>query len=131
MADMNRRAGLCAIALCLLVVVPAVADDLFFDSDGVKIRYIDQGPRDGEPVVLIHGGFMNAETMWAEPGVIEALDDAFRVIALDLRGHGKSDKPHDPRQYGNPFVEDIVRLLDHLDIEKAHVVAYSMGGRIT
>jgi pimeloyl-ACP methyl ester carboxylesterase len=121
---------LCTITSYLLIVAPAVAEDQFFDSDGVKIRYIDQGPRDGEPVVLIHGGFSNAEA-WAESGAIDALDDTYRVIAPDLRGHGKSDKPHDPRQYGNAFIDDIIRLLDHLGIEKAHIVGYSMGGRIT
>ena len=109
----------------------AIAEDSFFDSDGIRIRYIDQGPRDGEPVVLIHGGFTNVEGQWVEPGVIDALDDVYRVIAPDLRGHGKSDKPHDPRQYGDAFVDDVIRLLDHLGIEKAHVVGYSLGGRIT
>jgi pimeloyl-ACP methyl ester carboxylesterase len=114
----------------MFLAAPAGAEDQFFDSDGVKIRYIDQGPRDGEPVVLIHGGFSNAEA-WAESAAIDALDDTYRVIAPDLRGHGKSDKPHDPRKYGNAFVDDVIRLLDHLGIEKAHIVGYSMGGRIT
>lgn len=130
-ATRSRIALFCAIAFYLLIVAPAVAEDRFFDSDGVKIRYIDQGPRDGEPMVLIHGGFLNVEAQWAEPGVIDALDDEYRVIAPDLRGHGMSDKPHDPGQYGNAFVDDVIRLLDHLGIEKAHVVGYSMGGRIT
>ena len=130
-APRSRIALLCAIAFYLLIVAPAVAEDQFFDSDGVKIRYIDQGPRDGVPVVLIHGGFLNVEAQWAEPGVIDALDDEYRVIAPDLRGHGMSDKPHDPGQYGNAFVDDVIRLLDHLGIEKAHIVGYSMGGRIT
>ena len=127
----NRVALLCAITLCMFLAAPAIAEDQFFDSDGVKIRYIDQGPRDGEPVVLIHGGFINVETQWTESGVIDALDNAYRVIAPDLRGHGKSDKPHDPGQYGNAVVDDVIRLLDHLDIDRAHIVGYSMGGRIT
>jgi pimeloyl-ACP methyl ester carboxylesterase len=53
------------------------------------------------------------------------------VIALDLRGHGASDKPRDPAEYGTPFVADLVRLLDHLGIERAHIVGYSMGAVIT
>jgi pimeloyl-ACP methyl ester carboxylesterase len=129
--SVNRIALFCAITLCMFLAAPAIAEDQFFDSDGVKIRYIDQGPRDGEPVVLIHGGFMTAESQWADTGVIDALDDAYRVIAPDLRGHGKSDKPHDPGQYGNAVVDDVIRLLDHLDIHRAHIVGYSMGGRIT
>ncbi|MHC4911328.1 MAG: alpha/beta fold hydrolase, partial [Planctomycetota bacterium] len=104
--------------------------DRFFDSDGVRIRYIDVGPRDGEPVVLVHGGASSIELQWGETGMIGALDDDYRVIALDCRGHGKSDKPHDTEAYGNEMVLDVVRLLDHLEIEKAHIVGYSMGGRI-
>jgi pimeloyl-ACP methyl ester carboxylesterase len=52
----------------------------------------------------------------------------YRLVALDQRGHGKSDKPHDDRQYGMEMVRDVVRVMDHLNIEKAHVVGYSMGG---
>ena len=121
------------VTFCLLFIAPAaaVAEDQFFDSEGVQIRYTDQGPRDGEPVVLIHGGFSNIEAQWAETGVIDALDDAYRVIALDVRGHGKSDKPHDPDAYGNMMAVDVIRLLDHLAIDRAHIVGYSMGGAIT
>ena len=121
------------VTFCLLFIAPAaaVAEDQFFDSEGVRIRYTDQGPRDGEPVVLIHGGFSNIEAQWAETGVIDALDDAYRVIALDVRGHGKSDKPHDPDAYGNMMAVDVIRLLDHLAIDRAHIVGYSMGGAIT
>jgi pimeloyl-ACP methyl ester carboxylesterase len=104
--------------------------DQFFDSAGVRIRYIDVGPRDGEPVVLIHGGLATAEWQWGETGLIDALTDDYRVVALDLRGHGKSDKPHDVEAYGNAMVDDVIRLLDHLDVERAHVVGYSLGGRI-
>ena len=104
--------------------------DLYFDSDGVRIRYIDVGPRDGEPVVLIHGGAASIEWQWGDSGAIDALDDDYRVIALDCRGHGKSDKPHDARKYGNEMVLDVIRLLDHVEIERAHVVGYSTGGRI-
>ncbi|MHC5024300.1 MAG: alpha/beta fold hydrolase [Planctomycetota bacterium] len=96
----------------------------------MRIRYIDVGSRDGEPVVLIHGGLATAEWQWGETGLIDALDDDYRVVALDLRGHGKSDKPHDVEAYGNAMVGDVVRLLDHLDVKKAHVVGYSLGGRI-
>jgi len=63
--------------------------------------------------------------------IIPALAKNYQVIALDNRGHGKSDKPHDPKQYGKEMAEDVVRLLDHLKIKKAHVIGYSMGGIIT
>ena len=104
--------------------------DRYFDSDGVRIRYIDVGPRDGEPVVLLPGGAQSIEDAWIASGLVDALDDTYRVIAVDCRGLGKSEKPHDPKAYGNAYVDDTIRLLDVLGIEKAHLVGYSMGGRI-
>jgi pimeloyl-ACP methyl ester carboxylesterase len=59
---------------------------------------------------------------------MQDLARTYRVIAFDSRGHGKSDKPHDPAQYGREMTLDIVRLLDHLNIKRAHVVGYSLGG---
>jgi pimeloyl-ACP methyl ester carboxylesterase len=56
--------------------------------------------------------------------------DGYLVIALDCRGHGKSDKPHDPAKYGSEMAADVVRLLDHLKIKKAHLVGYSSGAFI-
>jgi pimeloyl-ACP methyl ester carboxylesterase len=127
MAQRSVWAFVCAL---LLGLAPAVrAEDKSFDSNGVKVRYTDQGK--GEPVLLIHGFGANVEMQWAVPGVIKALAKDYRVIALDNRGHGKSGKPHDPKQYGMEMVEDAVRLLDHLKIKKTHVVGYSMGAMIT
>jgi pimeloyl-ACP methyl ester carboxylesterase len=104
--------------------------DAFFDSAGVKIHYVTFG--EGEPVVLIHGFTGNARFHWAAPnGPMMKLGERYRVIAIDNRGHGLSDKPHDPEAYGAKMAEDVVRLLDHLDIRKAHLVGYSMGGFIT
>src|SRR5690606_38196841 len=68
---------------------------------------------------------------WAMPGVVSKLAKNYQVIALDNRGHGKSDKPHDAKQYGPEMVGDVVRLMDHMKIKKAHVVGYSMGGFMT
>ena len=106
------------------------AQDQFFDSNGVRIRYVDQGS--GPPVVLIHGFSGNLDTGWVETGVLPKLATDYRVIALDCRGHGKSDKPHDPKSYGLQMGQDVVRLLDHLNIARAHIVAHStMGAGIT
>ena len=105
------------------------AEDHFFDSNGVKIHYRVEGQ--GEPVLLIHGFTASIQTQWALPGIIKALSPDYQVIAIDNRGHGKSDKPHDPKKYGQEMVEDAVRLLDHLKIKKAHVVGYSMGAMVT
>jgi pimeloyl-ACP methyl ester carboxylesterase len=79
----------------------------------------------------VHGFTASIDANWVQPGVVPALAKEFKVIALDLRGHGKSDKPHDPAAYGEKMAEDVVRLLDHLAIEQAHVVGYSLGGFIT
>jgi pimeloyl-ACP methyl ester carboxylesterase len=97
-----------------------------FDANGVKIVYFVQGK--GEPVVLIHGWLSSAGINWALPGISGALAEKYQVIALDVRGHGLSDKPKKEEAYGPELVEDIVRLLDHLKIKKAHIVGYSMGG---
>lgn len=101
-----------------------------FDSNGIKIRYVIEGK--GEAVVLIHG-WMSDSTMWGrDPYGNTKLSPlaGFQAIALDCRGHGKSDKPHEKEKYGAEMAEDVVRLLDHLKIKKAHLVGYSMGAFI-
>ena len=97
-------------------------------GDGVHIHFVSEGR--GEPVVLIHGFLMDAEVNWIKPGVVKSLAETHRVIALDLRGHGKSEKPHEAEHYGEEMVKDVVRLMDHLDIQKAHIVGYSFGAAI-
>lgn len=99
-----------------------------FNANGLKIAYFVQG--EGEPVVLIHGWLSSAGINWLLPGTSSLLARDHKVIALDVRGHGLSDKPLNDDAYGAELVEDIVRLLDHLQIEKAHIVGYSMGGVI-
>jgi pimeloyl-ACP methyl ester carboxylesterase len=124
-------AALGCVATYTLLTAGAVraAEDKFFDSDGVKIRYIDQGK--GEPVLLVHGFAGSLHLQWGAPGVLNALAEDYRVIAYDHRGHGRSGKPHDADCYGHEMVEDALRLLDHLHIQKAHIVGYSMGAFIT
>jgi pimeloyl-ACP methyl ester carboxylesterase len=101
----------------------------FFASDGVRIHYLDEGR--GAPVVLIHGFGLSAAENWMRTGMVERLARRWRVLALDVRGHGESDKPHDPARYGLNIVRgDIVRLLDHLGIARARIMGYSMGSRI-
>lgn len=117
--------------LLIFFAVPnyVAAADQFFDSNGVKIRYVTEGT--GEPVVLIHG-WMADSSMWGsdETGNTKLNTDGikgFQFIALDCRGHGKSDKPKNPEDYGSEMAADVVRLLDHLKIKKAHLVGYSSG----
>lgn len=103
-------------------------EDRYFDSDGLRIRYVVAG--EGEPVVLVHGFVFAMEPNWIDTGFFEALSRDYRVVALDLRGHGKSDKPHDAARYGVEMIRDVLRLMDHLQVERAHVVGYSMGGEL-
>jgi pimeloyl-ACP methyl ester carboxylesterase len=101
----------------------------FFDARGVPIHYTDEGK--GDPVILVHGVAVNADFNWRRPGIIKTLKKEYRVIAFDDRGHGLSGKPYGINQYGTEMVEDVIRLMDHLGLEKAHVAGYSMGGFIT
>jgi len=127
---MLRRLMLtCCTFFTIVVSAGRGAEDQFFDSNGVKIRYVVEGK--GEPVLLIHGFTINVETQWKAPGIIKELSKDYQVIALDNRGHGKSAKPHESKKYGREMAEDAIRLLDHLQIKKAHIVGYSMGGVIT
>lgn len=124
--------GLMVLVVCCLVPGPVDAADEVFDSNGVKIRYVTEGK--GEPVVLIHG-WMSDSGMWGQDQsgntrLDTAGADGFQLIALDCRGHGKSDKPHDPEKYGPEMAADVVRLLDHLKIGKAHLIGYSSGAFI-
>jgi len=119
---------LLGLAPFLLVVTRRVRG-AWFDSNGVRIHYTDQGA--GEAVILVHGYTANADVNWRLPRIIAQLRRRFRVIAMDVRGHGLSGKPHDARQYGVETVNDVRRLMDHLNIRKAHLVGYSMGGFIT
>lgn len=102
-----------------------------FSSDGVEIAYLDEGV--GPPILLIHGFASNAATNWVDTGWVKHLNrNGFRVIALDNRGHGSSQKLYDPARYTTALMaEDARRLLDHLHIPQAHVMGYSMGARIT
>ena len=101
----------------------------FTASDGVAIHYQVEGR--GDPVVLLHGITGTAASNWGAAGIIDRLAEEFQVIAVDQRGHGKSDKPHDPTNYGERMALDVVDLLDHMRLQQANVVGYSMGGFIT
>jgi pimeloyl-ACP methyl ester carboxylesterase len=102
----------------------------FQTSDGLTLAYDDVG--EGRPIVLVHGFASNRQTNWIGPGWYEALTDSGRrVVALDLRGHGASDKPHDSAAYTEAaMARDAIALLDHLGVQRADYMGYSMGGFI-
>jgi pimeloyl-ACP methyl ester carboxylesterase len=128
----HRQILVAAAALSLWLGRPAnsiaAAESQFFDAKGVKIHFLIEGT--GEPVVLIHGLDSSARVNWQMPGTIDALAKDHQVIAIDLPGYGESDKPADPAAYGEQWVDDVILLLNHLNIRKAHIVGYSMGGMV-
>jgi pimeloyl-ACP methyl ester carboxylesterase len=108
----------------------------FFSSDGLSIAYIDvapSGPDRHEPILLIHGFASNHAVNWLNTLWVKTLShDGRRVIALDNRGHGQSEKVYDPALYHTEIMaEDARRLLDHLGLSSVDVMGYSMGARIT
>lgn len=104
---------------------PQQAD--FKTSDGTNIHYLTLG-NSGSWVVLIHGYTGNAYGNWFANGIAGELASSHRIVAPDCRNHGKSDKP----ERGGPgHYRDVIELLDHLGIDKAHIHGYSMGGMIT
>ena len=106
-----------------------------FLSDGVTIAYVDEAPQveaSGVPVLLIHGFASNHAVNWINTMWVRTLTEAGRrVIALDNRGHGQSDKLYELDDYiTEKMARDAVNLLDHLGVEQADVMGYSMGARI-
>jgi pimeloyl-ACP methyl ester carboxylesterase len=123
------------LLILALLAAPALAGaqvspppDQFFDSNGVRLRYVEQGQ--GPAIVLMHGYTGTADRHFLANGVFANLAKDHRVIAIDLRGHGKSGKPSTASAYGREMALDVVRLLDHLKIEHAHVLGYSLGAMI-
>ena len=103
---------------------------MIYESNGVPIHYEVSG--EGEPIILVHGFASNLKRTWATTGWIDTLRPVRKMVALDCRGHGRSGKPHDPESYGGHEMEDdIVRLMNHLGIQKADLFGYSMGAAIS
>jgi pimeloyl-ACP methyl ester carboxylesterase len=100
----------------------------YTQSQGIRIHYHIEGK--GPPLVLQHG-FTDSLESWYELGYVEALQNDYQLIVVDARGHGGSDKPHEPTAYTyERHAADVMAVLDDLTIPKAHFLGYSMGGRI-
>ena len=106
-------------------VLAATAEVRRLEVDGIGLHYDAMG--EGTPVVLVHG-YTSAGDSWLNNGIAATLAEHHRVLVLDARGHGRSDKPHNVDAYGTKMAADVVALLDHEGIERAHLVGYSMGG---
>jgi pimeloyl-ACP methyl ester carboxylesterase len=102
----------------------------FASFDGTELFYDDQG--DGRPVVLLHGFAADTNINFVRSGLLDALvDEGYRTIALDHRGHGLSAKPHEPEAYADDaLTRDVQALFDHLALDGVIVVGYSMGSGI-
>jgi pimeloyl-ACP methyl ester carboxylesterase len=101
-----------------------------FRHGDVQIAYLDEG--EGDPIVLVHGFASTKNVNWVYPTwVSELRKDGRRVIALDNRGHGESSKLYDSAQYSIPIMSsDVLALMDHLSIDRADIMGYSLGGRM-
>lgn len=108
-----------------------MSDPLWFkSSDGLRIAYDDEGTDTSRPPVVLHHGFAASGFLnWVVPGVVGALvSSGRRVVNVDARGHGRSDKPHDPSFYGEPrMAVDVSTLIDTLGVDEIDLVGYSMG----
>jgi len=102
-----------------------------FHNGAVEIAYLDEG--EGDPIVLVHGFASTKNVNWVYPTwVSELKKNGRRVIAFDNRGHGDSSKLYDPTAYEVvTMAGDIAALMDHLNIERADVMGYSLGSRMT
>jgi pimeloyl-ACP methyl ester carboxylesterase len=122
------------LSLYKSVVGQSVQSDSFLSKDA-ELHYVEAGS--GTPVILIHGFTDNTALCYQHEldssgtNFIDKLAKSYQVIGMDVRGHGQSEKPTEVSKYGKELVEDVIRLMDHLSIEKAHVIGYSMGAFIT
>ena len=106
-------------------------EDRFVDNDGVRIHYeVEEGPADAPVIIFVHG--MGGSTNnWRNAGFPEKLSNEFKVVLMDSRGFGQSDKLKEPADYGRAQkVSDVTAVLDDLGVEQAYYWGYSMGGSI-
>ena len=100
----------------------------YANNDGVGIYYEVEG--EGPPLVLMQG-ITNAIEPWRYFGYVEPLKSDYQLVLIDTRGHGASDKPHEPEAYQRRvLVSDVLVVFDDLGIAKAHYLGFSMGGYI-
>ncbi len=119
--------AIAAAAISLAAAGTQASSGTTFESAGVPIRYevIGQGP----PVVFLHGFGASFDRTRLPAALLDALS-GYQLVGMDVRGFGQSGKPDDPSAYGLEVARDVIRLMDHLDLRKAHLLGFSMGGII-
>jgi pimeloyl-ACP methyl ester carboxylesterase len=102
----------------------------FESFDGLRLSYLDDG--DGRTVVLLHGFAADTNVNYVRSGILDLLlDEGYRVVTLDARGHGLSSKPTEPEAYADDAMKrDVVALFDHLGLDDVLLVGYSMGAHL-
>jgi pimeloyl-ACP methyl ester carboxylesterase len=102
----------------------------FESFDGLRLFYQDEG--DGRTVVLLHGFAADTNVNYVRSGILDLLlDEGYRVVTLDARGHGLSSKPTDSEAYaGDAMKRDVVAMFDHLGLDDVLLVGYSMGAHL-
>ena len=100
----------------------------YANNEGIRIHYEVEGQG---PVLLLVHKFSSSIKDWCRAGYVDALKSDYQLVLVDARGHGASDKPHDPKAYEiSTTAGDMVAVLDDLGIERACFWGYSNGGRI-
>ncbi|MBM4411566.1 MAG: alpha/beta fold hydrolase [Chloroflexi bacterium] len=102
----------------------------YAENDGVRLYYEVDGTHGAEPMVMHHGYLADLES-WRARGWVKALGDRYRLILMDSRGHGRSDRPSDPEAYEmRTRVLDVLAVMGAEGVRTAHYLGYSMGGMI-
>ena len=126
----EQNGGMDAVAPGLRTEMPPAS--YIMSAEGYQLATYSWGDLDAEPVLCVHGFASSCRDNWVETGWVRALTTAgYRVIGVDQRGHGRSDKPHDPRAYSmSAFVGDLVAVLDTYLIDNVRYLGYSLGARV-
>jgi len=136
---MNLKSMVTTLAVAALWMSPAAASAKggtkmnaveksgYAASNGVKVYYEVHGDGPGTPLVLLHGSFMTNDTTWS--GMLPSLSKSRKVIAIELRGHGHSSDSAEPFTFP-AMADDVAAVLGQLDVKRADVLGYSMGGTV-
>jgi pimeloyl-ACP methyl ester carboxylesterase len=127
---MQEHDGEVAVPLADLTSMPAPQQ--VYAADGTSLATYTWGELDAPVVIAVHGFASNARDNWVLTGwVRELIRAGYRVLALDQRGHGLSEKPHEPGAYGiRTLVDDVESVLDTYLVDDALYLGYSLGARV-